>query len=193
MLNTPFRHAAATPARATAFASSPAHLASTFAADQVQSRSIADTLMLLRDRLDPQRRIVRAGDVIYRAGEAFGNLYILNTGFFKIVRLTSDGREQVVGLKFRGDWMGFDGIARNAYGCEAIAMDTGELWTIRYDAMLAACVNCPELLTLLHEAMSREIGQDRDSLMSVCTLPADARVAEFLRYFASSLAARGMR
>src|ERR1019366_1183883 len=33
----------------------------------------------------------------------------------------------------------------------------------------------------------------RDSLMSVCTLPADARVAEFLRYWADSLSERGMR
>jgi CRP/FNR family transcriptional regulator len=29
--------------------------------------------------------------------------------------------------------------------------------------------------------------------MSVCTLPADARVADFLRYWADSLAKRGMR
>ena len=41
--------------------------------------------------------------------------------------------------------------------------------------------------------MSREIARDRDSLMSVCTLPADARVADFLRYWAESLAERGLR
>ena len=41
--------------------------------------------------------------------------------------------------------------------------------------------------------MSREIARDRDSLMSVCTLPADARVADFLRYWAESLAKRGLR
>jgi CRP/FNR family transcriptional regulator len=72
-------------------------------------------------------------------------------------------------------------------------MDTGEVWVIRYEALLAACANNRELLTVLHEAMSREIGRDRDSLMSVCTLPADARVAEFLRYWAESLAKRGLR
>ena len=96
-------------------------------------------------------------------------------------------------LKFRGDWLGFDGIAQGAYSCDAVAMDTGDVWAIGYDALLAACVVCPALLTVLHEAMSREIGRDRDSLMSVCTLPADARVAEFLRYWAESLAKRGLR
>ncbi len=193
MLNTPIRINADTASPSAAFFPSTAPRGLPFDADRRMSAGIAGTLMLLRDRFDPQRRIVHAGDVIYRAGETFSNLYILNTGFFKIVKLTADGREQVVSLKFRGDWMGFDGIAREAYGCEAIAMDTGELWTVPYATLLAGCVDCPELLTLLHEAMSREIGQDRDSLISVCTLPADARVAEFLRYFAVSLAARGMR
>jgi len=162
-------------------------------ANQRASQAIADTLKLLSDKLAPQRRVVHAGDVIYQAGEQFGNLYILNSGFFKIVTMSPDGREQVVGLKFRGDWLGFDGIANSQYSCDAVAMDIGEVWVIRYDALLAACASHPALLTVLHEAMSREIARDRDSLMSVCTLPADARVADFLRYWAESLAQRGQR
>ena len=163
------------------------------AADQRASQQIAETLRLLADSLAPQRRMVRAGDVIYQAGERFGHLYVLNSGFFKVVGLSADGREQVVGLKFRGDWLGFDGIANGQYACDAVAMDTGEVWGFRYDALLAACAAQPSLLHVLHEAMSREIGRDRDSLMSVCTLPADARVADFLRYWAHSLARRGLR
>jgi len=162
-------------------------------ADNVASQLMLTTLKLLNDALEPERRVVRTGDVICRAGERFGSLYVLNSGFIKIVSLSADGREQVVGLKFRGDWLGFDGIADARYCCDSIAMDTGEVWTIRYDALLAACSKHPALLTVLHEAMSREIGRDRDSLMSVCTLPADARVADFLRYWAESLAKRGLR
>ena len=158
-----------------------------------QGDTIAATMALLGQTLAPQKRLVHAGDVLYRAGDAFDCLYILNSGLTKIVKLTADGREQVVGLKFRGDWLGLDGIGRAAYGCDAVAMDTGEVWVIRYDALLAACAAQPVLLTVLHEAMSREIARDRDSLMSVCTLPADARVAEFLRYWADSLARRGLR
>ncbi|MEO8804979.1 MAG: Crp/Fnr family transcriptional regulator [Burkholderiaceae bacterium] len=161
--------------------------------DRAASQSMVATLKLLNDALEPQRRVVKAGDVIYQAGERFGNLYILNSGFVKIVNLSPDGREQVVGLKFRGDWLGFDGIANARYSCDSIAMDTGEVWTVRYEALLAACSKHPALLTVLHEAMSREIGRDRDSLMSVCTLPADARVADFLRYWAESLGKRGLR
>ena len=47
--------------------------------NQRASQAIADTLKLLSDKLAPQRRVVHAGDVIYQAGEQFGNLYILNS------------------------------------------------------------------------------------------------------------------
>ena len=156
-------------------------------------RRIAETLKLLDEQLAPARRIVHAGDVIHQAGEPFDRLYVLNAGFCKIVKLTADGREQVVGLKFRGDWLGFDGIASGQHTCDAVVMDTGELWVISYAELLAACACEPRLLVALHQAMSREIAHDRDSLMSVCTLPADARVAEFLRYWADSLSRRGLR
>jgi CRP/FNR family transcriptional regulator len=162
-------------------------------ADRYASQNAADTLKLLSERLTPRRRVVHAGDVVYSAGERFESLYILNSGFFKMVNLAADGREQVVSLKFRGDWLGFDGIAAGAYSCDAVAMDTGEVWVIRYDELLTASISHPVLLSALHVAMSREIGRDRDSLMSVCTLPADARVAEFLRSWADALAKSGLR
>ncbi len=157
------------------------------------SQHIVEVLNLLREVLEPQRRIVRAGEAIYKAGDGFGNLYVLNSGFCKIVNQTADGREQVVGLKFRGDWMGFDGIANGRFVCDAVALDTGEVWVIGYDALMAACARHIKLLSVLHEAMSREIARDRDSLISVCTLPADARVADFLRYWVHCLGRSGMR
>lgn len=161
--------------------------------NQTNSQRIAACLDLLRDALPIQRRVLHAGDTIYQAGERFTCLHVLNSGMVKVVNLSPDGREQVVGLHFRGDWLGFDGIATGHYGCDVIAMDTGEVWSFRYDALLEACAAKPALLQVLHEAMSREIGRDRDSMMSLCTLPADARVADFLRNWAEALADRGLR
>ena len=154
---------------------------------------IRKTLALLEAQVTIARRLVRTGDAIYRAGESLSNLYIIHSGFFKTVNLAADGREQVVGLHFKGDWLGFDGIAEGQFSCDAMAMDTGEVWAIRYDALLEACASSPALLATLHAAMSREIGRDRDSMLALCTLPADARVADFLRYWADSLQQRGLR
>jgi CRP/FNR family transcriptional regulator len=154
---------------------------------------IAGNLKLVHDSVAVTRRLMRAGDTVYEAGERFECLHLVNSGIFKLVNLSADGREQVVGLQFKGDWLGFDGIAAGRHGCDAIAMDTGEVWTVRYDALLRACAQEPALMGVLHTAMSREMTRDRDALLSICTLPADARVAEFLHHWASSLSDRGMR
>lgn len=159
---------------------------------QVDER-IAEALALLQDSVHVTRRVLHRGDRIYQIGQRFDELHVVNVGFVKTVNLAADGREQVVALHFKGDWLGFDGIARGRYGCDAIAMDTTEVWTLRYEALLAACAGRPELARLLHSAMSREITRDRDSMLSLCTLSADARVADFLRYWAESLAQRGFR
>lgn len=159
---------------------------------QAASR-IAEGLRLIQDSLPVAKRLLHAGDSVYEAGERFEALHVVNSGLFKLVNLSADGREQVVGLQFKGDWLGFDGIATGRHGCDAVAMDTGEVWTIRYDSLLRACAQTPALMAAMHAAMSREMTRDRDALLSICTLPADARVAEFLHHWASSLSERGLR
>ena len=153
---------------------------------------IAESLEILKS-MPMQRRIVHAGDRVYQAGDRFVSLHVVHSGFFKTVNLAADGRDQVVSLHFKGDWLGFDGIADQQHSCDAVALDTGELWSTRYDDLLRRCAEQPALLGLLHGAMSREIGRDRDSMMSLCTLPADARVAEFLRHWAEAQSERGLR
>jgi CRP/FNR family transcriptional regulator len=147
---------------------------------------IASTLQQVGEVLHPQRSIVHAGDVLYEAGMPATRLYILNAGFVKLVSASADGRTQVVGLKLRGDWLGFDGIAGGVYACDAVVMDTGEVWSFSYQALLAAAASRPALMATMCEAMSREITRDRDCLMSVCTLSSDARVADFLARWAES-------
>jgi CRP/FNR family transcriptional regulator, anaerobic regulatory protein len=118
-----------------------------------------DNLALVEQLLPFVRRVVHAGDAIYEGGAPFGHLYLINSGQFKTVNFTADGRGQVVGLHFRGDWLGFDGIADGHYGCDAIALDTGEVWSVRYADVLVASTSSPELMRLMHTAMSRQIGR----------------------------------
>ncbi|HEX7640152.1 MAG TPA: Crp/Fnr family transcriptional regulator [Burkholderiaceae bacterium] len=161
--------------------------------DAADARQTIEQLALIERSVPLQRRVLRAGDSVHQAGQRFTHLYVANAGVFKIVNLTRDGREQIVSLKFRGDWLGLDGIADGAHDCEAVALDTCEVWAIPYAALLQSCASTPALMSAFHEAMSREIARDRISLMSVCTLPADARVAEFLRDWTLALARGGLR
>lgn len=154
---------------------------------------ITQLLALIDNELPVVRRVLHAGDPVYRAGNAFEALYIVHAGLFKTISVSADGRERVVGLHFKGDWLGFDGIADGAYSCNAIAMDTSEVWEINYACLLEHCSRTPELMIALHRAMSSALARDRESMLAVCTLSADARVADFLRNWALGLEQRGLR
>ncbi|HEX6362575.1 MAG TPA: Crp/Fnr family transcriptional regulator, partial [Albitalea sp.] len=132
---------------------------------------------LLEQALHPQRRVLRQGESVFRIGDPFTCLHIIHSGFFKLLHFAAGGRQQVIGLHFKGDWLGFDGIARGDHGCEAIAMDTGEVWSVRYDDLLHACVEHSALAVAMHRAMSDEMAGDRDAMKCLGTLSADARVA----------------
>jgi CRP/FNR family transcriptional regulator len=135
---------------------------------------------VLTQHVPIQRRLVHLGDVLFRAGDAFRNVYLLRCGSCKLLGVGADGREQLVSLLFKGDWLGFEGIAEGRYACDAVAIDTGEIWSIRYD-------------TLLHAAMSREIARERDATAAHFTLPADAKVANFLYHLGRRLQRSGLR
>ena len=70
---------------------------------------------------------------------------------------------------------------------------TGQIWSLPYDALLQAGLKHLPLLALLHTEMSHQIVRDRNAMLSLSTLQVDARVADFLRGWAESLARRGMR
>ncbi|OWQ92346.1 Crp/Fnr family transcriptional regulator [Roseateles aquatilis] len=152
-----------------------------------------EVMRVIREVVQPAAKVVRAGDVIFRAAAPFTTVYLINAGAFKLVSRSLDGREQIVSLKFRGDWLGFSGIASGRHPCDAIAMDTGNISIIPYDKLTEACARHPEMMAVIHEAMSAEITHERQSLMSVCTLASLARVAEFLCSWARSMNQRGLR
>jgi CRP/FNR family transcriptional regulator len=152
-----------------------------------------DTFDLLQRHVPIRRRVVHAGDRVHQVGQQLESLHVVHSGSFKTVNLAPDGREQVVGLHLKGDWLGIDGIAPGRHTCDAVAMDIGEVWSVSYAALLQASSRVPALATVLHAAMSRELTRERNAMMTLCTLPANARVAEFLRVWVEQMVERGLR
>jgi CRP/FNR family transcriptional regulator, anaerobic regulatory protein len=152
-----------------------------------------ELLTLVERHLPIARRRFSSGDRVQVADSAFKCLHIVNLGACKTVNLAADGNEQVVGLHFKGDWIGFDGIATGHCASDAYAMDTGELWSLRYDELLQAAVSVPTLMHAVFTAMSFQMAHDRDRRLTRSLMSADARVADFVRSWADSLAERDLR
>jgi len=98
-----------------------ASLATPIAHQPVRER-IGEMLALLQGEVPIVRRVLHAGERVYQSGERFDCLHVVHAGFFKTVNQSADGREQTVGLHFKGDWLGFDGIADGHFGCDAVAL-----------------------------------------------------------------------
>ncbi|HET7610419.1 MAG TPA: cyclic nucleotide-binding domain-containing protein [Rhodanobacteraceae bacterium] len=137
------------------------------------------------------RRIVRAGQYLYRNGQPFHALYLVHAGFLKTCELSEDGREQVTGFRMRGDMMGVESIGLAVHTCDAVALEDSQIWELPYPPVLNACLHIPELQVRLSTALAEEIRRDRSWMLAIGTLPAEQRVAAFLLDLASRLARLG--
>lgn len=152
-----------------------------------------ESLAMVQAHLPYTRRAVHAKETIYRCGDPFETLYLINCGSCKLLNLAADGRELPVDFCLRGDWLGFDGIGGARHACTAIALDSGELWALSYSALIQASRASPEVMPVLLKALSEQMTQHHDKALSICTLAADARVADFLLHWAQALADRDLR
>jgi CRP/FNR family transcriptional regulator len=153
---------------------------------------IVEGLNLIAKHLPCRHRIFHPGDSVYLAAQPFSNLHIVHSGLLKLVNRAPDGHQQVVALRFKGDWLGFDGIAEQRHTCEAVALDISEVWTISYASLVAVGQDHPVIIAALHAAISQDMASMRKRLVAHHTLTMHARVAQFLLYWSNSLAQRGL-
>lgn len=160
---------------------------------QVPMRPWRESLSLIERHMSYKRRSLHAGDPVQTAGDAFGCLHLVHFGAIKTIVLAACGCQQIVGLHLKGDWVGFDGIATGYSACNGCAMDTSEIWTVCYATLLKTAERVPELMHLLNTAMGSQLARQHKWRIAMATLPADARLADFLRSWVQALALRDLR
>jgi CRP/FNR family transcriptional regulator, anaerobic regulatory protein len=134
----------------------------------------------MREHIRVSRRKFKAGQYIYRAGQAFHSLYLVHSGILKNSELAEDGRERISGFRWRGDLVGVESIGLHSYSCDAVALEASEVWELPYPAILSASSRIPELNMCLTTALAEQIRQDRSWMLTLGTLTAKRRVAAFL-------------
>jgi CRP/FNR family transcriptional regulator len=136
------------------------------------------------------RRIEKGGS-IYRQGQSFESLYIVRFGFLKTVMRDVEGTERVLSFPMKGNMLGFDGVWRDRYGCEAVALTDCQLIVIPFKQLLATSNRCRELERMVYIAISREFSEEHTAINMSNQLKAEARVARFLEELARRYAALG--
>ena len=146
------------------------------------------------DRIDEvvaSRRKVKRGDMLFRNGDKFANLFAVRTGFFKTCITTEDGRNQVTGFQMAGEVMGLDGIVHDVHTCNAVALEDAEVCVMPFDRIEELSREVNALQHHVHKIMSREIVRENGVMMLLGSMRAEERLAAFLLNLMQRLHARG--
>jgi len=124
------------------------------------------------------------GAHLFRAGAVSDDIYIVQSGCFKIYAIDPAGRESINGFRFPGAILGLHGLARGTHRFNAIALMTSSVCKINIHRFTASVTQMPELYTEL----LRIIGQELISNLYLSgNLTAEERVACFLLTHADKL------
>jgi CRP/FNR family transcriptional regulator len=134
----------------------------------------------LRTYVPVVQRKLAAGQYLYRAGQPFHSLYLVNVGFLKTCLVAEDGREQVIGFRMRGDLIGIESIGAATHECDVMALETSGVWELPYPEILRASAQMPELQERLTWALAAEVRSGRSWKLVLGSLSSEQRVAAFL-------------
>jgi CRP/FNR family transcriptional regulator len=142
------------------------------------------------DALIGLRRWVRRGQFLFRAGDAFGAIYALRSGSFRIDVVLEDGRNQVTDFPMPGDVLGTDGIGTDIHTCNAVALEDSEICAVSLARLQQLSREVRPLQHHLHRVMSQEIVHDYNVMALLGSMRAEERVATFLLDLAQRLVER---
>jgi CRP/FNR family transcriptional regulator len=143
------------------------------------------------DAMVTARSRLKKGDTLYHAGDPFREIYAIRVGSLKTTVLSEDGREQVSGYHMVGDLVGLDGIGAGRHGCDAIALEDGEVCALPFDRIEDLARALPPLQHNLHQILSKEISRDHGLMLVLGTMRAEERLAVFLVSLADRYRRRG--
>jgi CRP/FNR family transcriptional regulator len=122
----------------------------------------------------------KEGQRIYRVGQVFDSLYIVNAGFLKIATVDDAGNERVLSFPMKGDMLGLDGIHTHCHPCETLALSECNLILLPFARMSSIGRSNPDIENLMYRMMSRELAHRQEIIDMLGILSAEARVARFL-------------
>lgn len=135
-------------------------------------------------------RKVARGEVLYRAGDSFRNLYAVKAGAFKTVATLRNGREQITGFHIAGEPLGMEGIHDGHHASDAVALEDSVLCIIPFAQLERLCGEIPVMQRHLHRLMSGEIVRKSQIMTLLGSMRAEERVSAFLMNLSQRLRAR---
>lgn len=129
------------------------------------------------------------GETVVFEGDRAANVYSLTSGLLRLSKILPDGRRQIGGFLFPGDFLGITMEEEHAFTAEAVAPSTLCRFPRRqFDVFV---VEHPELERRLYAVAAHELAAARQQLVLLGRKTATERVASFLLMLTSRCPASG--
>jgi len=130
----------------------------------------------------PQRHFQR-NEKIYRVGERFKSVFLVQQGSIKTETSTYDGRPVVTGFYLPGEIFGLDGLGADEYCCDAVAMEDALVCEVPFKHLTKLCTSIEGLQHRLFMLMGQRIGCHDHTLLMMHNMSAEARLCRFLTIY----------
>jgi CRP/FNR family transcriptional regulator len=111
------------------------------------------------DRIVLNRRPLKRDEVLYRAGQPLGSLYVAREGAFKTVALDAEGNAQVLGFHLTGELLGLDALGSGKHAAEARALTQAHVCEVPLSQLEQVALEVPglqhQLLRIIGQGMNR--------------------------------------
>lgn len=131
------------------------------------------------------RRTVAKGRALMEEGEPNDSLYILVQGSFRLSKHLEDGRRQITGFLFPGDFVGVRPTDASAYTAEAL--EDSRVCHFPHKFLDAIAADCPGVKDRLIARGQTEYHKAQDHIVLLGKKTAEERVESFLRMVENSI------
>ncbi|MEM6413971.1 MAG: Crp/Fnr family transcriptional regulator [Pseudomonadota bacterium] len=131
------------------------------------------------------RRDVPKGRALMAEGEPNDNLYVLLAGSLRLTKHLEDGRRQITGFLFPGDFVGVRPTSNGAYTVEAL--ERSSVCSFTHTFLDAIAVECPGLKDRLIAQGQTEYHKAQDHIVLLGKKSAEERVISFLALVSNAI------
>lgn len=123
----------------------------------------------------------KKGEYIFRTGDKADRLYIVCSGKMKIYTSTHDGREQILYIYSKGDFVGaFNLLKEDEYKYTAVALEDTTISTLTKNTFDEIVINNPSITLKILEKAYERIRWAEDLINRLSASNVDAKVAGLL-------------
>lgn len=128
-----------------------------------------------------RERSFTKGEVVYRVGDSRGELYVLHTGLVKVVRLSAEGKEQVIRTVGPGEFLGELSLFSTQKQTDtAITLEPARMCVIAWDRLRALMEHIPSIAFKVMEQLSGRLEQTESLLEQTNLYSVEQRLARYL-------------